>query len=360
MSLIRTDLKARTEQQVLASGNSFPTGYGYGPAQLQSAYNLVAASAGNGGGATVAVVDAYNDPNAASDLATYRRAAGLSACTTTSGCFKQLNQSGGTKLPADAGSSGWDVEESLDIDMVSAICPNCKIDLIEAKTPSLVNLGTAADTAARLAGYQSNSYGASEFSAENSYNKYYDHPGKVVTVSAGDSGYGVSFPAASQYVTSVGGTSLLTAANARGWTETVWGSPAGGEGTGGGCSLYEKKPNWQKDSGCTKRTDNDVSADADPNTGVAIYDTYSQGGWLEVGGTSASSPMIASVYALAGTPTAGSYPAKYPYKDTAALWDVTLGADGSCSPAYLCTGEPGYDGPTGLGTPDGINAFKAP
>ena len=187
--------------------------------------------------------------------------------------------------------------------------------------------------------------------------EFYNHPGVAVTASAGDSGFGVAYPAASPDVVAVGGTSLTTATNSRGWTESVWGSSAGGEGTGSGCSADSAKPSWQKDTGCARRTDNDVSADADPNTGVAVYDTFSEGGWLEVGGTSASSPMIASVFALAGTPAAGTNPASYLYAHTANLFDVTSGADGSCSPAYLCTGQAGYDGPTGLGTPNGTAAF---
>ena len=161
----------------------------------------------------------------------------------------------------------------------------------------------------------SNSYGGSESSSDPTFDTdYYNHPGVAVTASAGDNGYGVEYPAASQYVTAVGGTSLSTASNSRGWTETVWGSSSGGEGTGSGCSADDAKPSWQTDTGCAKRTDNDVSAVADPNTGVAVYDTYSQGGWLEVGGTSASSPIIASTFALAGTPAAGTYPSSYPYQ----------------------------------------------
>jgi hypothetical protein len=157
----------------------------------------------------------------------------------------------------------------------------------------------------------------------------------------------------------VGGTSLSTSSNSRGWTESVWGSSSGGEGTGSGCSADDAKPSWQTDTGCSKRTDNDVAADADPNTGLAVYDTYSEGGWLEVGGTSASSPMIASVFALAGTPASGSYPSSYIYQHTSSLFDVTSGSDGSCSPSYLCTAGTGYDGPTGWGTPDGTAAFTS-
>ena len=368
MALLRTDIKAVNESQLqtqsaLGPLAGEPTGDGYGPADLQSAYGLTAAAASAGTGETVAVVDAYNDPDAANDLATYRSAWGLPACTVANGCLSILNQNGQTSpLPANAGSNGWDVEESLDLDMVSAICPNCHVMLVEADTASDTDLGTAVNAAvAAGAEYVSNSYGGGESSEDSTYDKdYYDHPGVAVTASAGDDGYGVEYPAASQYVTSVGGTSLTTSSNSRGWSETVWGSSSGGEGTGSGCSADDPKPSWQTDTGCSKRTNNDVAAVADPNTGVAVYDSYSEGGWLEVGGTSAASPIIAAVYALAGTPASGSYPASYPYADPSGLNDVTSGSDGSCSPADLCTAEVGYDGPTGLGTPNGVSAFTAP
>ena len=349
LALVRTNVKPRRRA---AHPDAIPAGVGYGPSNLQSAYLLPSSTAGSG--QTVAVVDAYNDPNAASDLATYRSSAGLPACG--SGCFSVVNQNGAASpLPANAGTNGWDVEESLDIDMVSAICPLCHIVLVEATSPTTANLGTAVNSAVSLgAKFVSNSYGGGESSSDPSFDtSYYNHPGVAVTASAGDSGFGVEYPAASRYVTAVGGTSLNTASNSRGWTETVW------NGTGSGCSADDAKPTWQTDTGCSRRTNNDVSAVADPNTGVAVYDTYSQGGWLEVGGTSASSPIIASVFALAGTPAAGSYPSSYPYSHTANLFDVTSGSNGSCSPAYLCTGEVGYDGPTGLGTPDGTAAFTS-
>ena len=349
LALVRTNVKPRRRA---AHPDAIPAGVGYGPSNLQSAYLLPSSTAGSG--QTVAVVDAYNDPNAASDLATYRSSAGLPACG--SGCFSVVNQNGAASpLPANAGTNGWDVEESLDIDMVSAICPLCHIVLVEATSPTTANLGTAVNSAVSLgAKFVSNSYGGGESSSDPSFDtSYYNHPGVAVTASAGDSGFGVEYPAASRYVTAVGGTSLNTASNSRGWTETVW------NGTGSGCSADDAKPTWQTDTGCSRRTNNDVSAVADPNTGVAVYDTYSQGGWLEVGGTSASSPIIASVFALAGTPAAGTYPSSYPYSHTANLFDVTSGSNGSCSPAYLCTGEVGYDGPTGLGTPDGTAAFTS-
>ncbi|MGJ5750844.1 physarolisin II [Streptomyces puniciscabiei] len=323
---------------------------GYGPASLQAAYNLPSASGGSG--QTVAIVDAYDDPNAESDLAVYRSQYGLSACTTANGCFKKVDQNGGTKYPR--GNSGWAEEISLDLDMVSAACPNCKILLVEASSSSMTNLGTGVNTAVNLgAKFVSNSYGGSESSSDATYDSaYFNHPGVAITVSSGDNGYGVEYPAASKYVTAVGGTSLKTASNTRGWTDTVW------SGAGSGCSAYDAKPSWQKDSGCAKRTVADVSAVADPNTGVAVYDTYGQGsGWMVFGGTSASSPLIAATYALAGAPSAGSYPASFPYAHTSSLNDVTSGSNGSCSGSYLCTGTTGYDGPTGLGTPNGTAAF---
>jgi subtilase family serine protease len=246
------------------------------------------------------------------------------------------------------------VEESLDVDMVSAICPNCHIILVEANSTSVPDLGTAVNTAVSLgARYVSTSYGSPEFSSETSYDSYYNHPGVAITASAGDSGYGVEYPAASRYVTAVGGTTLTTASNARGWSETAW------KGTGSGCSAYEAKPSWQSGlPGCANRINTDVSADADPATGVAVYDTYSQGGWLYEGGTSAASPIIASVYALAGTPAPGTYPSSYIYAhQPAGLFDVTSGSNGSCSPAILCTAGAYWDGPTGYGTPNGTAAF---
>src|ERR1022692_2891043 len=347
--LIRTNVTQAIQPST--APHAIPAGFGYGPSSLQSAYNLPSSTAGSG--QTVAIIDAYDYPTAAADLATYRSAAGLPACGT--GCFSKVNQNGAASpLPAAAGSHGGDGEEALDIDMVSAICPLCHIILVEASSASTANLGTAVNSAVSLgAKFISNSYGGSQSSSDTTTdNQYYNHPGVAITASAGDSGFGVEYPAASRYVTAVGGTSLATASNTRGWSETVW------SGSGSGCSAFDAKPTWQTDAGCARRTNNDVAAVADPNTGVAVYNTYSQGGWLEVGGTSASSPIIASVFALAGTPTAGTYPSSYIYKHTSNLFDVTSGADGSCSPAYLCTGEVGYDGPTGWGTPDGTTAFS--
>ncbi|KPI15789.1 hypothetical protein OK074_8525 [Actinobacteria bacterium OK074] len=331
---------------------------GFGPTSLWSAYGLTSAAAANGAGETIAIVDAYDDPNAAADLATYRSYYGLPACTVANGCFKKVSQTGSTtSLPsADA---GWAEEESLDVDMASAICPLCKIDLVEATSATMASLGTAVNEAVTLgAKFISNSYGGSESSSDTSYDtSYFNHPGVAITVSSGDEAYGSEYPAASKYVTSVGGTALKTSSTTRGWTETVW-KTSSTEGTGSGCSSYDAKPTWQTDTSCTKRMIADVSAVADPATGVAVYDSYGiTAGWYTFGGTSVSSPIIASVYALAGTPSTSSYPASFPYAHTSALNDVTSGNNGTCSVAYYCTAETGYDGPTGLGTPAGLTAF---
>src|SRR5579859_1139090 len=340
-----------------ASPDAVPAGVGYGPSQLQSAYELTAASASDGSGRTIAIVDAYDDPTAASDLAAYRSAAGLPVVPS----FKKVNQNGATSpLPATApASDDWTLEESLDLDMASAICPLCNIVLVEATDDSGTGLFVAENTAASMAGYVSNSWGGSESSSDTSLDSSnFNHPGVVITASAGDSDFGVSYPAASPNVVSVGGTALSTASNSRGWSESVW-NDGGGEGTGSGCSTFEPQPSWQAAlhlSGCSKRIDNDVAADADPNTGVAVYETSNgNGGWNEVGGTSASSPMLAGMFALAGSP--GTTPADDIYTHTGNFFDITAGNDGSCSPAYLCTAETGYDGPSGIGTPDGIGGL---
>jgi hypothetical protein len=332
---VRTD----SNGQMLA----LATPQGITPANLRAAYNLPASG---GAGRTIAIVDAQDDPKAEADMGAYRAQFGLPACTTTNGCFKKVNQNGvaGSYPAAD---TGWAGEIALDLDMASAVCPDCKILLVEASTSSMADLGAAVNTAVALgAAAVSNSYGGSEDSSTASDSaKYFNHPGVLITASSGDSGYGVSFPASSQYVTAVGGTSLVTSTGTtRGWKEGAW------SGAGSGCSAYIAKPSWQKDTGCAKRTVADVSAVADPNTGVAVYDTYGGNGWEVVGGTSASSPIIASIYALTNH---AKDDASYDYAHTTAFYDVASGKNGSCSGSYLCTSVAGYDGPTGLGSPNG-------
>ncbi|MFE9559284.1 peptidase S8 [Streptomyces sp. NPDC006703] len=338
---------------------SSATPSGYGPTDLQSAYKL---PADGGTGQTIAVIDAYDDPSAESDLAAYRKQYGLPACTTANGCFKKVNSSGQTSPLPSRASANQGAEDSLDLDLVSAIAPRAKILFVEASSGTMTAMGTAVNRAVTLgAKYISNSYIFKESSSDPSYDKqYYNHPGVAVVAGSGDWDYswGVGYPSSSPYVTSVGGTSLVRASNARGWNETVWNSKTG-EGTGSGCSAYEPKPSWQKDAGCPKRMTADVAAVADPAHGVAVYDSYQEGGWGVYGGTSAATPVIAGVYADAGTPAAGSSPASYPYAHPDALNDVTSGNNGTCSPAYFCTAEEGYDGPTGLGTPNGTAAFHS-
>lgn len=336
--------------RALLAPNALPSGLG--PTDLRSAYNLTTSGSA---AATVAIVDAYDDPNAESDLASYRSTYGLPACTTANGCFKKVNQNGQTS-PLPTADSGWAGEISLDVDMVSAVCPNCHILLVEASSASMAALGTSVNTAVSLgAKYVSNSYGGGEDGSEPGYDSsYFHHPGVAITASTGDNGYGISYPSSSQYVTAVGGTSLSRNSSTRGWGETAW------SGAGSGCSTSVAKPSFQNvTTGCTKRANADVSAVADPQTGVAVYQTYGGSGWAVYGGTSASSPIIASVYALAGTPGASDTPAAYPYSHTGNLYDVTSGSNGSCSVAVQCTAGAGWDGPTGLGTPNGTAAFTA-
>ncbi len=326
--------------------NATPSGYG--PAQLQAAYGT--APAAGGSGRTVAIVDAYDNPNLEKDLGVYRSTYGLPACTTANGCFKKVGQTGTSTLPTK--NASWGQETSLDVDMVSANCPNCKILVVEVKSASFANLSAGVNTAARLGAIAiSNSYGGSESSSDATYASSYNHAGIAITASNGDSGYGAQTPASYPTLTAVGGTSLSTASNARGWSETVW------SGSGSGCSKYEAKPSFQHDSGCAKRMIGDVAYVGDPYTGVAVYDTYAyqgQSGWLVFGGTSVGAPAIAAIYGLAGNTVSN---AALAYSNTSALNDVTSGSNGSCSPAYFCNGEVGYDGPTGNGTPKGTGAF---
>jgi subtilase family serine protease len=314
------------------TGGSAP----YGPANFHSAYNLPTTASGT---PTVAIVDAYNNPNLASNLATYRSNFGLPACTTSSGCLRIVNQTGGSSLPRN--NSGWGLEESLDLDMVSAICENCHILLVEASSASNANLGAAVNEAVALGAVAvSNSYGESEFSSESSScSSYYQHNNVAITASSGDSGLGVNYPAVCPYVTGVGGTTL----NSNG-TETDW-NTSSSEGAGGGCSAYIAKPSWQSSSvtGCSRKAVADVSADADPNTGAYVYDTYGYGGWLEVGGTSESSPIIAAVFALAGNVSSTTNPASLPWSNySSGLFEVS-------GVRYS------YQG--GLGSPDGTSDF---
>ena len=319
--------------------------YGWGATDIEAAYR---GNVNRGGGETVGIVDAYDDANAEAELAAYRAQYGLPACTTANGCFSKLNQTGGTSpLPPSGASTGWVLETALDLQMVSATCPLCHIVLVEANTNYFSDIVAAVNTAAARSNAVSNSYGGPEF---NAYSSYYNHPGVAMVASSGDGGFdgGPQVPAAFSTVTAVGGTVLTRDSSTRGFSETVWG------GAGSGCSLFVAKPTYQHDSGCGNRTIADVAAVA---TGVATYSTY-YGGWVEVAGTSISSPIIASMYALAGDTSTYTNPARL-YANSSDLIDISAGQNGTCSTAYLCHGTVGYDGPTGMGTPNGDLAFES-
>jgi subtilase family serine protease len=336
-----TDAKGNAQERN-AAPNLTPSGYG--AATLQGAYNI---DPNNGSSTTViAIVDAYGYSNAERDLGIYRSTMGLPPCTTANKCFAKYNQNG------QAGNypwqnNGWAQETALDLDMASAMCPKCSIILVEANSPTYGNLATAENTAAAKGAHViSNSYGGSE-TGSASYEPAYNHPGVAITVSTGDSGYGVQFPATSPHVTATGGTSLSLTG---GRTETAW------SGGGSGCSTVYAKPLWQTDGSCSKRMEADVSAVADPATGVAVYAPSSRNGssWQVYGGTSVAAPLIAGIYGNNGG--AVSYGSN-PYGDAAMLNDVVMGSNGSCTVAYFCSAGAGYDGPTGLGTPNGNSAF---
>jgi subtilase family serine protease len=314
---------------------------GLGATDLETAYNLPSST--NGAGQTVAVVDAYDNPNAVANAAVYASTYGLPAPNVL-----KYNQTG-QQSNYPRGDTGWGLEEALDIDMMIAGCPQCKILLVEGNSNSNANLEAAVAEAAKLgATVISNSY-----SGGGSNKSAYNIPGVTILASAGDSGYGIADPADIPTVVSVGGTHLVKGGGSRGWTETVW------NGTGSGCAnSSDAKPSWEKAKwtpGCNNRVANDVSAVA---TGVTLYDTYGYGGFVTVAGTSISSPLVGSIFALAGNATTQNGGKTFwMKKHHQFLFDITSGSNGSCTPAYLCTAEVGYDGPTGWGTPNGIGAF---
>jgi subtilase family serine protease len=324
---------------------------GYVPSDLQSAYNLPSTT--KGAGQTVAVIELLDDPNVESDLFQYRNTFKLPVCSTLNGCFRRVNQRGKTNKypPPDANNA---IETSLDIDMVSAACPNCNILLVEGDSNTWKSLAQSVDEAVKLgATIVSVSYGGTKKDINPAD---YDHPGVVILAAGGDHGYyghGNQVPADLPTVVAVGGTSLTRTGSGRGWSETVYG------GTGSGCSQYVK-PSWQTDAGCKTRTANDIAAVADPATGVAVYDSYQEVGWMQIGGTSVSTPINASVFALAGNASSmNAAQSFYQAANQAYLFDVTTGFNGGCPHkyTYLCNGVVGYDGPTGWGTPNGAGAY---
>lgn len=314
--------------------SSAPTGLT--PTDIKRAYGFPTGSTA-GAGTTIAIVDAYDDPNAESDLAVFSAQFDLPACTTANGCFSKVDQSGGASYPRK--DPGWALEISLDVQWAHAIAPGAKILLVEANSANFTDLLAAEDYAGAHAGYVSNSWGGSESSNESSYDSHFAIPGVSYFVSSGDSGTPAQYPSASPNVISVGGTSLNTSS----WVETGW------SGSGGGCSAYEKANLAQKtnaggsavDCGGMRATP-DVALDADPSSGVSVYDStkyQGQSGWFTVGGTSASSPMWAARSAVAGA----QVDAAYVYGSNLTYNDILSGNNGE--PAGV-----GYDLVTGLGS----------
>jgi hypothetical protein len=347
-----------TSRRELSARAAAPSGYS--PSDLASAYVLPSATAG--AGRRVYIIDAFDDPSAEPDLQAYRKQYGLPTCTTSNKCFQKLNQRGATS-PLPRRNANWAGETSLDLDMVSAACPNCDITLIESDDDGNNLLAAAREATTLGAKFVSMSWGAAENGDEPEYDaRYFAATGVVYAAATGDVGFrdGAGYPATSPRAVAVGGTKLQQSSNARGWTESVWNDSLGAPDSG--CSATEAKPAWQSvipKSTCGRRAEADVSAVADPMTGVAVYQTYGGDGWSVYGGTSAAAPIVASIYALAGTPAANARPGSFAYARTSDINDVTSGNNGRCQATRLCTAGSGWDGPTGLGTPEGVGAFSA-
>ncbi len=306
---------------------------GYSPADLRSAYSLPSSG---GNGRTVAIVAAMDDPDAAADLGVFRSHYGIPPCGEAQECFRKVNETGGAVPPAP--DKKWAEEISLDLDMTSVACPECKILLVEASSPEQSDMAVAEETAVRLG---ANAIDDSFLGPEApEFASAYDHPGVAIAASSGDSGFGVQSPAAYPGVIAVGGTSLHTSSNRRGWSETAWSQ------SGSGCST-EPKPSWQTDSGCSQRTVSDVSASH----------------WLLLGGTSVASPLVAATMAMATGYTRSFEGADALYLEVASssggFNDIVEGSNGVCG-NYLCRAMTGYDGPTGLGSLHGVPELPVP
>jgi subtilase family serine protease len=326
-----------------ASGRAatFAAPAGYGPADLRDAYRITGQGKAR---TTIAVVVAYHDATAEADLKPYRKTFGLPPCTAAGGCFRQVDQRGGQDFPPP--NLGWSQEQALDLELAGALCPHCSLLVVEADSAGFGDLAAAVDEAAALGAHAiTNSFGAGE-AGTLAWDPHWNHPGIAISASSGSDG--PQFPASSEFVTAVGGTTLSRSGNARGWREIAFGS--------GACSALFAKPSWQKDTLCSRRTLVDVAAVADPSTGVAVFAPQAAGAsaWMVFGGTSVSAAIIAGVYGANGHAVAyGSDPYRHP----GALFDIVHGGDGGCGAA--CEAGPGYDPPTGMGTPDGVKAFGA-
>ena len=369
----RCHARVVTNQNGIPQSSTTPPTTALTPQMLHTAYLLPCTPGGTeqslcsqptSFGSTIAIVDAYNDTTIQNDLTKFSSYFNLPACTVSNGCLQIVNETGGTTLPT-AKNSSWALETALDVEAAHAICQTCKLLLVEANSTSILDLATGDKTAASLGAIAiSNSWGASEFSGETNYDSYFNHTGVGIFASAGDNGYGSSYPSASPYVISVGGTTLSLYTDNSYADETAWSDG------GSGCSLYENVPafqqtvsDWQQ-TGCgNKKAIADIGEDADPNTGIAVYDSTSyqnNSGWWQVGGTSLSSPLAAAIFAMSYTTQDQTIPQiatlLYQNDTSSNFHDITTGSNGFCSTS-MCQAVAGYDGPTGLGSLIGTGGF---
>ncbi len=327
---------------------------GFGAPDLQSAYKIDPNN--TVGKPVVGIAIAYGYAAIETDLATYRSQYGLPPCTVANGCLKIVNQRGQTSPlpPEPPPTDDWRIEQALDLDMVSAGCPKCNILVVQADDNTGDGLFIAQNVAAQLgATVISNSWGGPEDPQASQLEitrleQFFLHPNVAIFAAAGDNGFndmgaGPGYPATSANVISVGGTHLVRDASARGWAETAWSKG------GSACSTWIAKPAHQITSPCKLKATADIAAVGDPATGVAVY--YGLRGWIPIGGTSASAPLVAAIFAATGNGAVGS--GSFVAASTSKLFDVTSGSNGSCAPdTLLCTAAVGWDGPTGYGTPN--------
>jgi kumamolisin len=357
------------------SKGSVPHASGETPASMACIYGLTPAVPGcpingttalpTGGWGAIALVDAYDNPNAENDLNVFSAQFGLPACTTANGCFSVV-YSGGNHLTPPAYDEGWADEHVLDIEWAHAMAPNAKIILVETPSGSNDDLfaGVAYATQQVLAaggGEVSNSWGSSEFAGENIYDTNFQNNGLIYFASSGDYSAPARYPSSSPYVISAGGTSITRDSNGNFVSESAWSQnpdvPIGSKsGSSGGPSLYESRPAFQnsiaKLVGGARGTP-DISFDADPSSGVDVYSTV-HGGWLVDGGTSVSSPALAGIINAAGlrannTTTELMTIYGNSMKNYHSFWhDILMGNNG-----FPCMS--GYDFVTGLGSPLGYS-----
>jgi subtilase family serine protease len=345
---------------------SLPPSTAFTPSQIRHAYGFDLVS-NQGSGQVIGIVDAYDDPNAEADLGVFDSQFGLPACTSSNGCFRKVYGNG--KVPPS--NANWAVEISLDVQWAHAIAPKATIVLVETPTNNLSDLVNGVVVAVRDgASVVSMSWTASEWSTESSTDKNFVSNGVTYLAASGDAGTGVAYPAVSPDVIGVGGTSLTLSSSGAYQTETAW------SGSGGGLSVYEREPSYQAQFGIPDdsrgyRGSPDVSYNANPGTGYAVYDSVGisgYAGWFQVGGTSAGTPQWAALIAISNSLRVAARKSNlsstdttlYTLAKTAINTDfhaVTSGTNGTCG--TICDASVGYDYVTGLGTPQAATIIAA-